>query len=184
MVKDDLRRQFPTMYCNVINAYNTSLTRSFLVRYSRPDCEVIGPSIGVPLSHLKGPHEFANYLDAASTRLPDTVLLLLGSRIIRKFYEECAVIEMFTNLKAAQLTYPIVSSVGDQVNEDSKPAEVVEAEVNLKMKISFFMNKEGLIDKIVGQSSSSSCPVVYTNMVGRPNMVANISRILHLLEGR
>eukprot|EP00981_Chlorochromonas_danica_P006404 scaffold1389_cov251-Ochromonas_danica.AAC.2 len=179
MVKDDLRRVFPIMYCNVINAYNTSLTKSFLVRYSRPDCEVIAhpfPSIGVSLSRLKGPHEFANYLGAIKTLLPDVVLLLLGSRVIRKFYEECSIIEMFTNLKATRLTYPVVSSVGDQVNVGPSHAEVVEAEV--KMEISFFMNKEGLIFKIEGQSSSSSCPVVYTNMV------ANISRILHLLEGR
>eukprot|EP00981_Chlorochromonas_danica_P003464 scaffold654_cov207-Ochromonas_danica.AAC.49 len=139
-----------------MNAYDTIRTRSFLVRYSRPDCEVIFhgcPSIGVSSFHLKGRDEYTNYLDAASTRLPDAVLLLLGSRVIRKFHEETSVIEIYINMKATRLTYSIVSSVGDQVSVDAGHVEVVEMEI--KLKISIFMNREGLIVKIVGSAITS-----------------------------
>eukprot|EP00981_Chlorochromonas_danica_P006409 scaffold1389_cov251-Ochromonas_danica.AAC.7 len=164
MVKDDLRRLFPIMYCNVRNQNNAMLMQAFLGHYLRSDCEVIAhgyPTVGVSLSHLKGDQEYANYVNTVHTQHPDAVLLLLGSRIIRKFHEETSVVEIFINMKAAQLTYPIVTSVGDEVIVGPKPAEVVDIEV--KFKISFFMNREGVIDKIVG-STIPSFPAFLTTL--------------------
>eukprot|EP00981_Chlorochromonas_danica_P006408 scaffold1389_cov251-Ochromonas_danica.AAC.6 len=151
MVKDDLRRVFPTMYCNVRNQGNLTLTKSFLRRYVRSDCEVISygyPSIGLPLSHLKGPDEFASYLDGVSTRFPDSMLFLIGSQIIRKFHEECTVIEIFANFKATQVIYSYAIAMRDQVNVGPSPMEVVNVEA--KYKISIFMNSEGAIVRVVG----------------------------------
>eukprot|EP00981_Chlorochromonas_danica_P006403 scaffold1389_cov251-Ochromonas_danica.AAC.1 len=156
MVKGDLRRVFPTMYCNVRNQNNAMLMQAFLGHYLRSDCEVIAyvyPTVGVSLSHLKGAQEYANFVGTLHAQHPDAVLLLLGSRIVRKFHEETSVVEIFINMKATRLTYPIVTSVGDEVIVGPKPAEVVDIEV--KFKISFFMNKEGLIFKIVGSTIPS-----------------------------
>lgn len=150
MVKDDLRRVFPTMYCNVRNQGNLTLTKSFLRRYLRSDCEVISygyPSIGLPVSYAKGPDEFAHYLNGIANRFPDSTLFLIGSQIIRKFHEECTVIEIFANFKATQLTYSYIFT-GDQVSVGPSPMEMVNVEANYK--ISVFMNKEGAIIKVIG----------------------------------
>eukprot|EP00981_Chlorochromonas_danica_P002166 scaffold428_cov168-Ochromonas_danica.AAC.31 len=154
MVKDDLRRQFPLMFCNVTNIANTELTKSFLSRYLLPDCDVLAdplPQFGFPSLHLKGPSQFAEYMALANAPLPDFTVILLGGRVIRQFYEEIAIVEVYTSFKATRPAYPKAILEGDQITDcDDKDVadSVTMEEFEFKIMASFFMNNEGFITKV------------------------------------
>eukprot|EP00981_Chlorochromonas_danica_P008519 scaffold2208_cov170-Ochromonas_danica.AAC.3 len=158
MVKDDLRRVFSAMFCNVINQNNYTHMQTFFNRYLSSNCDVISygcPVINVSLTYMKGPNEFANFMDAVSSPYPDFSLLLVGSQILRLYHEDMYVVEMFASMKATRLIYPYASSssVGGTVYHGPRPLQVVNAEAKIKM--SFFMNSEGAIVKIGGWTMTS-----------------------------
>lgn len=156
MVKDDLRKVFSTMFCNVVNQNNYAHMQAFLNRYLSSNCDVISygcPAIDVSLNYMKGPNEFADWMNAVSAPHPDFSLLLLGSQILRMFHEDMHVVEMFAMLKATRVIYPSATSVGGKVHHGPRPLQVVDVEAKIKM--SFFMNSDGAIVKVGGWTMAS-----------------------------
>eukprot|EP00981_Chlorochromonas_danica_P005011 scaffold998_cov162-Ochromonas_danica.AAC.17 len=160
--KDDLRRRFPFMLCNVLNQGNSELTHALLSRYFTPDCDIFGdpmPQYWPSYLHLKGPNQFAHHIELANSPLPDFVYTIIGVRVIRRFYEELSIVEIYFNLKATRLvcsysppphyqnTYYMVPV--------SDPYEMTEEEVNVKIKASFYMNRKGEIVKAIGCNTDS-----------------------------
>eukprot|EP00981_Chlorochromonas_danica_P013281 scaffold6042_cov247-Ochromonas_danica.AAC.26 len=138
--KDDLRRLFPGMFCNVMNQGNGELTHAFLSRYFTPDCEVFTepmPQYGFTVPHFKGPDQYAHYIKLGHSPLPDYVYSIIGMRIIRRFHEEISIVEVYGNFKATQLfTAP--------------DGEVTKFEISISNKALYYMNYEGAVMKVVG----------------------------------
>eukprot|EP00981_Chlorochromonas_danica_P000868 scaffold211_cov168-Ochromonas_danica.AAC.9 len=116
LVKNDVRKLFPTMYCNVINGGDMKMLDEFASRYFRPDCELIShsmPDFGLPMLCYNSRSEYLNHVEMVLADLPDFTMCPIGGQIIRQLHENVSIIELFADFSATRLLPP-VSNSGDE----------------------------------------------------------------------
>eukprot|EP00981_Chlorochromonas_danica_P010042 scaffold2953_cov187-Ochromonas_danica.AAC.7 len=156
LLSNDLRKAFPIMYCNVINQLDYAILDSLLCRYMTPNCEMICgamPQLGVPVHCYQGPSQCAKNIHEKSSSLPDHIIFLESSRIIRPLYEEHSIIEMLIVVNATKVVYP------SSLPNPTPTPTVVEMNgslplpqtVNIMFKLRelYYMNNTGSIVKVV-----------------------------------
>lgn len=161
LVKNDLRKLFPTMYCNVINRGDMQVLDEFSSRYFRPDCELIShtmPDFGFPMLCYNSRSDYLKHVENVLADLPDFVLCPLGGQITRQLHENVSIIELFANFSATRLLPPVASS-----GDETAPVRRKTTRFECKVKVSFRMSKEGNIDK-VEISSASHLPAFLSNV--------------------
>eukprot|EP00981_Chlorochromonas_danica_P008131 scaffold2028_cov181-Ochromonas_danica.AAC.9 len=180
LAKDDLRRHLPTMYCNVINGGDADLLQDFFCQFmtvdgesdltalhlllptptatittataattaTTPRCEPIMPMMTVSMLRQNsccGPIATARQIHTVLSSLPDHSFELSNSRIVRIVHEDVSVVELYGRMNGTRLIFP--SSV------DVK-SEVVE----VCLKISFYLNEDEKIVKILYEEINSTIP--------------------------
>eukprot|EP00981_Chlorochromonas_danica_P006254 scaffold1334_cov170-Ochromonas_danica.AAC.1 len=139
--KYDLRRVFPTMYCNAINGGDFNLLSRFLCRYLSPRCEVVCqdlPTYISPVLKYVGPLEHAQFVQTVAGQVPDYVLRFLGSSIVRPLHTTISIVEAMVRLTGTRLFY--------QQDMDGTLTQVMN--IDIAFKISFHMNRHGSIFKM------------------------------------
>lgn len=178
IVRNDLRRVFPSMYYNVLNLADSKLTEEFLCRYFSPDCEVLSYFLS-QLKHCeregaaagggarstciqcRGPLELARQIARSAIPFSDYVFLSMNSRIIRRLEaSHFSVIEVDSDFKATALPSQPSSSAALQLGERGFSYDNLHSmttnncsfgpvTVDAKVKFFFHMNSEGFIVKSV-----------------------------------
>eukprot|EP00981_Chlorochromonas_danica_P013590 scaffold6531_cov169-Ochromonas_danica.AAC.12 len=178
IVRNDLRRVFPSMYYNVLNLADSKLTEEFLCHYFSPDCEVLsyflsqlehceregaGAGAGSTVAtciQCRGPLELAHQIARSATPFSDYVFLSMKSRIIRRLEaSHFSIIEVDSDFKATALLSQPSSSAALRLEErscsynslHSTTANCSSRPVTVDAKVKFFlhMNSEGFIVKSV-----------------------------------
>eukprot|EP00981_Chlorochromonas_danica_P011257 scaffold3827_cov191-Ochromonas_danica.AAC.7 len=156
LMKNDVRKLFPTMYCNALNGGDFKLFSRFVSRCMASQCEYIFeplPQIGSPFMKYEGSDEYANRAPSFFAHLPDHALIPVGSRIIRKLLEDdISVVELYANAKATRFIYPEGQQLPDCEGTTSTPGALVQptiVSVDFYMKISFHFNRDGYVVKTI-----------------------------------
>eukprot|EP00981_Chlorochromonas_danica_P011254 scaffold3827_cov191-Ochromonas_danica.AAC.4 len=155
LVKKDVRKLFPTMYCNALNGGDFKYFARFVSRFMTPQCEYIFeplPQIRSPFMKYEGSDEYADRAPSFFAHVPDYALIPLGSRIIRKLYENISIVELYGKAKGTRLVYPEGQQLPDCEDMTSASYTIVQpaiVSVDFYVKISFHFNKEGYVVKII-----------------------------------
>lgn len=149
LVKNDLRKIFPSMYINVLNGGDFKVVEEFFCRYMKPHCEVTShmhEQFGLPTLYFDGPQAFVEDVKKTANNLPDFALVPLGSRIVRRLHEDTSIVELYTILKGTHILFPPAEK-----SENNDTAVIIPSilHLELKMKVSFHMNNDGCIVKVV-----------------------------------
>lgn len=107
ILKNDIRRDYGVMYCNVMNSLDAELILSFFQRYCVSTC-VMTDHIQSSLQKIQpiviyGPHSIAELLHKVTMVIPDAIGQLKECRIVRKFQEEGSAVVIDFHLSASQI---------------------------------------------------------------------------------
>eukprot|EP00981_Chlorochromonas_danica_P001740 scaffold376_cov164-Ochromonas_danica.AAC.2 len=164
VLKNDVRKLFPTMYCNALNRDDFKLLERFVSRFMTPKCKFISysfPQLDRPYRRYEGPEQHALSIQSLVAFLPDYALIPLGSRIIRQLLDEnISIVELYGNMKATKLVYyddqlfdeSIVSSDEECSFIPIQPSKVM---VDIDVVISFYFNKDGFVVKTMSSIAAS-----------------------------
>eukprot|EP00981_Chlorochromonas_danica_P014014 scaffold7232_cov310-Ochromonas_danica.AAC.4 len=160
LVKNDTRRIFPAMYCNVVNSGEMNTLEAMIGQYMSPLCELRnnGPAeFGFPACRT-GPLAFMEDFYQAVSSMPDYSLLLCGARVIRQLYEERSIVEFNVLARATKLILPQdnqeVSNSNNNTREDTQlivvgPQSLQSVSIEFSLKFAFYFNKELHVVKVM-----------------------------------
>lgn len=147
MLKSDIRRTFPFMYCNVLNSGRCKSVERLLFRCMSPTAEVICEPLAQLLSPelcYTGPREHINHLLSIESILPDYAIIPLGSRVIRQLHDDVCISELYATVKGTRLV------LSDGLEVGAATDRILSTEVDFKIKVSFYIDKNGNIVKLTG----------------------------------
>eukprot|EP00981_Chlorochromonas_danica_P009126 scaffold2507_cov257-Ochromonas_danica.AAC.4 len=150
MLKSDIRRTFPFMYCNVLNSGRCKSVERLLNRCMPPTAEVICQPLAQLLSPelcYTGPREHINHLLSIESILPDYAIIPLGIRVIRQLHDDICISELYATVKGTRLDL----SDGHEVGGSDR---LLSTDIDFKIKISFYIDREGNVVKLTGSIPS------------------------------
>eukprot|EP00981_Chlorochromonas_danica_P013313 scaffold6125_cov262-Ochromonas_danica.AAC.5 len=165
VVKNDVRKLFPTMYCNVLNGDDFKLFERFVCRFMVPKCKFVAhpfPQLDSPYRRYEGPEKHALSIQSLAASLPDHALVPLGSRIIRQLLDEnISIVELYVKVKATKLVYydgqvPDESIFSSNKESSFIPIQPSEALIDFNILASFYFNKDGFVVKTVSSIAASN----------------------------
>lgn len=159
--KNDVRKLFPSMYCNALNGGDFKLLRRLITRYMTSQCECVCqplPQLGLPFIKQEGPDEYMRFLNSVFGFLPDYAFTPLGSRIIRHLLDDgISIVEFYVNMKATRLIYP-EAQLSDESVTSGYSATFLQPStefVDFDIKKTFHFNKNGLVVKVATTTVTS-----------------------------
>eukprot|EP00981_Chlorochromonas_danica_P008346 scaffold2135_cov154-Ochromonas_danica.AAC.7 len=165
VLKNDVRKLFPTMYCNAANRDDLKLFERFVSRFMTPKCKFIShplPQLDRPYCSYEGPEQHVLHVQSLVAFLPDHALIPLGSRIIRQLLDEdISIVELYANAKATKLVYYDDQLLSDEsiVSSDEEcsfiPIQPSKVMVDIDIVISFYFNKDGFVVKTMASIATS-----------------------------
>eukprot|EP00981_Chlorochromonas_danica_P011258 scaffold3827_cov191-Ochromonas_danica.AAC.8 len=160
--KNDVRKLFPSMYCNALNGGDFSLIRRLITRFMTSQCEFVCqplPQLGLPLMRFEGPDQYMSFLHSVFGFLPDYAFTPLGSRIIRHLLDEdISIVEFYVNMKATRLIYPEAQSSDESIASSCCSATLVQPStefVDFDVKKTFHFNQHGFVVKAITSIATS-----------------------------
>eukprot|EP00981_Chlorochromonas_danica_P011255 scaffold3827_cov191-Ochromonas_danica.AAC.5 len=156
VMKNDVRKLFPAMYCNALNKGDFKLFHKLISSNMISQCEFNFqplPQLGLTTYRTyEGSDQYASRAPSFFAHLPDYALIPLGSRIIRKLYEDVSIVELYANAKATRLIYPEGQQQPDCEEMTSASDALIQpmiVSVDFYMKIAFHFNTDGYVVKTV-----------------------------------
>lgn len=165
VMKKDVRKIFPLMFCNTLNGNDFKSFERLVSRFMTPKCKIIAyplPQLDRPYRRYEGPEQLALNVQSMVAFLPDYVLIPRGSRIIRQLLDkDISIVELYVNMKATKLVYydnttdnneSLISSNKECPSIFIQPSKVL---IDFDIMITFCFNKDGFVVKNISSLTTS-----------------------------